>query len=294
MTRTLVLSNPPHALRIDSPQCHRVERLPPESLHDLVVEPVVLTVKAALKFGTRPPLEIQPAWRLARHLGHERRPLVDWLRAEAHPEEVLDHVGFDQGSVDVEHSQHITPAGAPLQGRANRARLRLGRGASARLATFSRNRLSARHADHGRKVDVLEVMLPVVQRGIERELLALGRRYPLPHGHEVPRVEDAVNLRVHAVKLNQVEAPLEPLTFTVEVVGKVCDARTQRQPLHRPLRGTDELQSSLPFRRQLAPRRISPCRCADSLPVSIAQRMLREEACRLFGHHPKAERVAAA
>src|SRR5712691_13300985 len=57
MAGALVLSNPAHALRVNAPQRHSIERLAPETLHDLVVQPVVLAIEAALELGARPPLE---------------------------------------------------------------------------------------------------------------------------------------------------------------------------------------------------------------------------------------------
>src|SRR5207253_36200 len=49
MTGQLVLSDAPHALGVDAPQRDRVQRLAPEALHHLVVQPVVLAIEAALK-----------------------------------------------------------------------------------------------------------------------------------------------------------------------------------------------------------------------------------------------------
>ena len=85
MAGTFVLANAAHAFWVDAPERHSIERLTPEPLHDLVVEAVVLPVEAALKLGSRSALEVQPSRRLARHLGHERRPFVDGLRAQPHP-----------------------------------------------------------------------------------------------------------------------------------------------------------------------------------------------------------------
>src|SRR5260370_4329224 len=110
MAGALVLSDPAHALWVDAPKRHGVERLASKTFHHLVVESVVLAIEAALELGARPPLEIQPARRLARHLRHERRPLVDRLGAQAHPEAVLDDVGLDQRSLDGENSEHVAAA----------------------------------------------------------------------------------------------------------------------------------------------------------------------------------------
>src|SRR5260370_39931628 len=101
MAGTLVLSDPAHALRINAPERHGIERLAPETLHDFVVQPVVLAIEAALELGARPPLEIEPARRLARHLRHESRPLVHRPRPQAHPHETFDARALDQRAVDV-------------------------------------------------------------------------------------------------------------------------------------------------------------------------------------------------
>src|SRR6266851_920980 len=173
MAGALVLPNPAHALRIDAPERHGIERLAPETLHDLVVQPVVLAIEAALELGARPPLEVEPARRLPRHLRHESRPLVHRLRPQAHPQEVFDDVGLDQRPVDVEHREDVGAAGALLDGGANGIGLWLGRRATARLAALARDRLRPGPAHDRWKVDVLEVMLPLVKSGVEWKRLAL-------------------------------------------------------------------------------------------------------------------------
>ena len=79
-------------------------------------------------------------------------------------------------------------------------------------------------------------MLPVVQRGVEWKLLALSRRHTFPDRHEVSRVEDAVDLCVDAVKLNQVEAAFQPLALFVELVREVGDARPGTENIVEPAR----------------------------------------------------------
>ena len=137
-------------------------------------------------------------------------------------------------------------------------------------------------------------MLPVVQRCVERKLLALSRGHPLPERHQVSRVEDAVDLCVDTVKLNQVEAAFQPVALFVEVVGQVGDACPERQPFDRPLRRRYKSQSRLTLRGELTTRRIRPRRRSDRLPVAVAQRVLREVLRRLLGHAAEPERVAAA
>src|ERR1051325_3614458 len=116
-------------------------------------------------------------------------------------------------------------------------------------------------------------MRPVVARRIERERLALCVRNPLPQRLDVARVEDAVDLRVDAIKLDQVEAAIESLSLRVQVVRGLGDARAQWQPLDEPLRGLDRAQSGTGAGGHLLARRIGPGRSADRLAVAIAQRM---------------------
>src|ERR1700682_6277134 len=98
MPSPFMLADPPHAFGVDPAKRDRIESLSPQSLHHLVVEPVVLAIKAALELRSRPALQVEPARRFAKHLCHETGPLIDRLRAQAHPEEVLDDVGLDQRS----------------------------------------------------------------------------------------------------------------------------------------------------------------------------------------------------
>ena len=85
MPRPLVLADAAHALRVDSTQSHGVQRLASQAFHDLVIEALVLAVERALEIGARAPLEVQPPRSLAKHLGHERRPILQRLRAQPHP-----------------------------------------------------------------------------------------------------------------------------------------------------------------------------------------------------------------
>src|SRR5438309_678920 len=98
----LVLPDPPHAFGIDAAKGHRVERLAAKSLHHLRVEPVVLAIEAALKLRSRASLQEEPARPFAKHVRHEGGPVLEWLRAEAHPQEALHDVGLDERSVDDE------------------------------------------------------------------------------------------------------------------------------------------------------------------------------------------------
>ena len=254
----LVLPDPPHAFGIDAAKGHRVERLAAKSLHHLRVEPVVLAIEAALKLRSRASLQEEPARPFAKHVRHEGGPVLEWLRAEAHPQEVLHDVGLDERSVDVEHSQHVIAAGATLDRRADRAGLCLGRGAPARLLALARDCFRARHAHHRRKVHVLEVVRPVVQRGVERKGLSLCCRHLIPQLHHMARVEDAVDLRVHAVELDQVEPAVEPVALGGQVVRHLCDARSERQALDDPLRRLNESQRGACPRRHLLAGGIGP------------------------------------
>ena len=141
---------------------------------------------------------------------------------------------------------------------------------------------------------VLEVVRPVVQRGIEWERLALRRRRRLPQGGDVARVEDAVDLRVHAVELDEVDAALEPLAFRVEVVRHLGDARAERQPLDEPLRRLDHSQRRARSRRHLLASWIRPRRRTDRLPVAVAQRMLGEVGAGLVDNAAEAKRIPTA
>src|SRR5207248_9304435 len=132
-----VLADPPHPLRVEAAQGHRVHRLPAELAHVLVFEALVLAVEAALELGPRATLELQPARRLPDQAGQEVGPLAERLRLEAHPDEVLDDVGLDQGAVDVEHGQHVASPGALADGlEADVAGLRR-RGAPGRLLALA-------------------------------------------------------------------------------------------------------------------------------------------------------------
>ena len=115
----LVLANPAHALGIDTPERDGVQGFTAEAFHDVRVEAFVLAVEASLELRARPPLEIEPSRPLAQDVREERRPVLQRLRAKAHPQEVLDNVGLHEGAVDVEHSQHIGAAGPAFDGRAD-------------------------------------------------------------------------------------------------------------------------------------------------------------------------------
>src|SRR5260370_1373726 len=147
----------------------------------------------------------------------------------------------------IDAAQAAPAARAPLPRPPHRARLRLRRGAAARLAPLASDGFGAGHSDDGRKVDVLEVMSPVVKRGIERKSLALGRRHAIPHRYQVSRVEDAVDLRVYTVELDEVEAALQALALLVEVVREAGDAGSERQRLDRPLSGGSAGRATLPL-----------------------------------------------
>ncbi len=120
MARALVLANAAHTLGIHASQRDRVQRLASQPPHDLVVETVVLAIEGALKFSARAALQVEPSRGLAQHLGHERGPILERLRAQAHPQEIFDDVRLHQRAVDVEHRQHIGPPGAPLDRRPHR------------------------------------------------------------------------------------------------------------------------------------------------------------------------------
>jgi len=61
-------------------------------------------------------------------------------------------------------------------------------------------------------------MRPVIKRRIEWKFLALCRRRLLPQRHHVPRVEDAIDLGIHAVELDQVEPSIQSVAFRRQVV----------------------------------------------------------------------------
>ncbi len=211
-----------------------------------------------------------------RVLRHERRPLVDGLRAQSHPQEVLDHVGFDERAVDVEDGEHVVPALAPLDRRAHRARLGFDGGAAGRLLAFALHGLRPRHTDDSREVHVLEVVLPVIQRSVKGEDRALGRGNLFPHRHQVAGVEDAVDLGVNAIELDQVQPAVESLALSIQVVGQVGHAGAERQPFDHPLRSLDKTQRGPRARGKLFAGRVGPVRRADRLTVLVAQRMLGE------------------
>ena len=294
MPSALVLADAPHAVRVDAAQGHGVESLTPEPAHHRGVQAVVLAIEAALELGAGAAFEVEPARRLAQHPRHERRPFVERLRAQPHPQEVLDDVGLDQRAVDVEDREHVAAARPALHCRPHRARLGPGRGRAGGLLALARRRLGPRHAHDRREMHVLEVMRPVVQRGVERKFLLLGRRDLFPQRGHVARVEDAVDLGVHAVELDQVQPPVEALALGVQVVRDRGDAGAQRQALDDPLRCLDQAQRHTGLRRDLLPGRKRPGRRADRLPVAVAQRVRREVGPGLVRNPPQAQRVAAA
>src|SRR5258708_31612445 len=141
-------------------------------------------------------------------------------------------------------------------------------------------------------MNVLEVVLPVVQRGIEWKRLALFSRHLFPDGHEVARIEDAVDLGVDAVELNQVDTTVETLALCVQVVGQAGNTCSERQPLDQPLSGLDESQRGLGPRRQLLASGKRPVRCADRLALAVAQRKLAEVTASRTCCAPDTRRVA--
>ncbi len=123
---------------------------------------------------------------------------------------------------------------------------------------------------------VLHVVIPRVQRRIERKRLLLGGRQLVPHRHEVSRVEDAVHLGVHAVQLDEGEPALQPLALCVQVVGQRRRAGAKRQTLHQPLGRLGEAQRRPCPSRELRPGRVGPVGRPDRLPVLVAERFLAE------------------
>ena len=141
---------------------------------------------------------------------------------------------------------------------------------------------------------VLEVVRPVVQGGVERKLRAFRRGHLLPQGHHVACVEDAVDLGVDAIKLNQVQAAVETVTFGVEVVGNLRHARAKWQTFDDPLRRLDQTESKAGLGRDLLPGREGPRRRADGLAVTIAQWVRGEIDPGLARHASQPQRVSAA
>ena len=142
-------------------------------------------------------------------------------------------------------------------------------------------------------MDVLEVVSPVVEGWIERELLALRGGRLLPQRRHVAGVEDAVHLRIHAVELDEVQPAVESLTFSVQVVRDLGDARAEGQPLDEPLRGLDHAQRCARAGGHLLAGGIRPRGRADRLPVSIAQRILGEVGARLVDDSPEPQWIPA-
>src|SRR5665213_1421339 len=62
---------------------------------------------------------------------------------------------------------------------------------------------------------VLEVVVPVIQRWVERKLFAFFRRDLVPYLRDVARIEDAVDLGVDAVELDEVDGAFQALPFPV-------------------------------------------------------------------------------
>ena len=123
---------------------------------------------------------------------------------------------------------------------------------------------------------VLEVVVPVIQRWVERKLFAFFRRDLVPYLRDVARIEDAVDLGVDAVELDEVDGAFQALAFPVEVIGDLCDIGAEGQSLHNPLRRFNEAQGGGGLGRELAASRISPGRGAYGLPVFVAQRIFGE------------------
>ena len=119
-------------------------------------------------------------------------------------------------------------------------------------------------------------MVPVIQRWVEWKLFALVRWDLVPYLRDVARVEDAVDLGVDAVELDEVDSTFQAFALPVEVIGHLCHIGPERQSLDDPLRRFYEAQGRAGLGRQLATSRIRPRRRADRLAVSIAQRVVSE------------------
>src|SRR5712671_2532159 len=139
---------------------------------------------------------------------------------------------------------------------------------------------------------VLEVVLPVVERGVEWKRLALGRRHLLPDGHQVAGVEDAVDLGVNAVELDQVDAAIESFPLRVQLIRQLGDAGAQRQPLDRPLRGLDKAKGGTSTCSEFLAGRVRPGRRADGLAVAISQWILAEVTAGSVSHAAKTQWIA--
>src|SRR5207253_2014022 len=151
-----------------------------------------------------------------------------------------------------------------------------------------------RHAYDGREVHVLEVMRPVVEGRIEWKRFAFGGWDLLPELGHVARVEDGVDLSVHAVELNEIYASIQAIAFRRQVVRDLGHVCAEGQPLDDPLGGVDHTQRGAGARLELLPRRVRPRRRADGLAVAVAQRVLGEISVRLADDAPEAQRIASA
>src|SRR5262249_19909159 len=171
--------------------------------------------------------------------------------------------GLNEGAVHVEHGQHSLLPGLAAECRERRVGLRPGcRGARRRWA-LARARVGTRHPHDRWKVNVVEVVAPLVQGGIEAEALPLGRGQALPEAEQVPRVEYAVHVNVDAVQLSEVEDPLEPAFFIIELVRPAGGCSAQGKPLDQLLRSGDRPQRQLASGHELTAAREGPPRRTD-------------------------------
>ena len=294
MAGVLVGSDPADAFRVEPLQRHLVERLAPEALHVLVVEAAVLPVEVPDELGPRAPLEREPAGSAPRDVGEECRPLGERLRFQAHPDEVLDDVGLDQRAVDVEDGDHVGPAFAPLDLLQRQVLVWRRRCAASRLLAPAGDGIGARHPDHRRQVDLVQVVPPVEGRRVEGEDLSLGRGQRLPDVHQVLRLIDAVDVRVDAVELEDLEGAVQPDPALVEVVRDARHVGAGGKPLDDPLGDVDRSFHRLGPPLDLVLRWERPFRRPDRLAVAVAQGMDLEVLPAEVDHGPQPERVPVA
>ena len=219
--------------------------------------------------------------RLGHQVGHEGGPLARRQVARGQPGVGVDHVGGDQGVLEVEGG-HVPVGGEDVLP---------GPVGPVRLDRPARGRAHPGVLDDRGQVDVVDVDRPVHGGGVEAERGPVVLVHPVPQGDEAVDPVQGVGLGVGAVELDVAQGPVSQQVLLLEgghPLGLLApDGQRPDDPLGQAhgLRGPGELalDPSPPGER--------PLRHHDGLPVLVVERVLLEPGGDQFDQPPVAERV---
>ena len=266
MAQGAVLPHAAHRVREGAGEEQVAEGLPGVGLHLGQGGALVAAVEGPQEVGPVLAVLGQQPGRLGQRAQHEPGPVRPSQAAGGQPGVRRDHVGGDEGVLQVEGHQlpvggeHLAPQPVPAGVRV--APGRLGPGPAV--------------LHHRRQVGPGDVGVPVDDPWVQAELPAFLVVHGRVQRQQVAHAVDGLALGVGAVQLHVGQGPVGLLPSFLQLGPPLCGPAPQRQRGHHPFRAAQHRGGPSELALHPAPAREGPVRHHDGLAVAVVEGVLGE------------------